>query len=231
MKKVQLFLAGDSTMCDYEPERYPRMGWGQVLSSFFHHQVMIRNHAASGRSSRSFLTEKRWEAIEKELQAGDYVLIQFGHNDQKPDLERSTDPFSSYQEHLQFMIERTRTCGGTPLLLTSIARRHFSETGKLLDTHGDYPKAACELAEKQGVTVIDMNRLSQRLISELGEESSKKLFMWIAPGIYSAYPDGEQDDTHLQEHGARAMARLFIDEIQEIKHPLATFLPRDEVKS
>ncbi|MGP4039365.1 rhamnogalacturonan acetylesterase [Gracilibacillus sp. D59] len=219
---THLFLAGDSTMATFEASKYPQMGWGQTLGQYFSNDLIVRNHAASGRSTKSFISEGRWDAIEKEFQEGDYVLIQFGHNDQKPDEERATKPFTSYQDNLRFFIQRSRAFGVTPILLTSIARRHFDENGNLQETHGDYPQAVRELSAEEGVVCIDMLTLTREALLELGDEKSKNWFMRLTPGEYEAYPDGEVDNTHLHERGAHQHCLLFVKELIRIEHPLAS---------
>lgn len=226
---TQLFLAGDSTMAIFEADRYPQMGWGQTLSYYFTDEIIVRNYAASGRSTKSFITEGRWAAIEQEFQRGDYVLIQFGHNDQKRDEERATKPFTSYQDNLRFFIRRARVFGVIPILLTSIARRHFDEKGHLEATHGDYPQAVRELAETEGVDCIDMLTLTREALQAQGAERSKKWFMRLEPGEYPAYPDGQEDDTHLHERGAHQHCRIFVKELIRLNHPLATHVQLNEV--
>ncbi|MGN8645958.1 rhamnogalacturonan acetylesterase [Gracilibacillus sp. HCP3S3_G5_1] len=226
---TQLFLAGDSTMAIFEADRYPQMGWGQTLSYYFTDEIIVRNYAASGRSTKSFITEGRWAAIEQEFQRDDYVLIQFGHNDQKRDEERATKPFTSYQDNLRFFIRRARVFGVIPILLTSIARRHFDEKGHLEETHGDYPQAVRELARKEGVDCVDMLTLTREALQAQGAEQSKKWFMRLQPGEYAAYPDGQEDDTHLHERGAHQHCRLFVKELIRLKHPLAAHVQRNEV--
>jgi lysophospholipase L1-like esterase len=230
MEKVQLFLAGDSTMSHYETSAYPRMGWGQALQAFFTDELVVRNHAASGRSTKSFIDENRWTEIEKGFRSGDYVLIQFGHNDQKPDEERATKPFTTYQENLKFFINRARSFGVTPILLTSIARRHFDKDGQLMETHGDYPRAMRELAVRESVIFIDMLEKTKDALIRLGSDRSKDWFMWIEPEQFSGYPNGEKDDTHLREEGAHAHAEIFIKEILRFHHPLAEYLKSEVTK-
>ncbi|PWU67892.1 rhamnogalacturonan acetylesterase [Gracilibacillus dipsosauri] len=229
MKKIQLFIAGDSTMADYEDSHYPQMGWGQVLPYFFTDEIKVQNHAASGRSTKSFLSENRWTEMERQFQSGDYVLIQFGHNDQKLDKERATDPFTTYQENLRIMIASARDHGVTPILLTSIARRHFDEKGFLKDTHGHYPDAVRQLALLEKVVCIDMLQKTSEAIERLGLNESKKWFMWLETNQFSSYPDGAKDDTHLREEGAMAHAGIFIQELIERSHPLSRYVKKIEV--
>jgi lysophospholipase L1-like esterase len=224
---THLFLAGDSTMATFDESRYPQMGWGQILDQYFSKDLVVRNHAASGRSTKSFISEGRWDTIEKGFQAGDYVLIQFGHNDQKPDEERATKPFTSYQANLRFFIQRSQAFGVTPILLTSIARRHFDDYGGLKETHGDYPQAVRELAEKEAVVCVDMLSLTREALQELGKEQTKKWFMRLEPGEYSTYPDGLKDDTHLHERGAHQHCLLFVKALITLNHPLASYVKSD----
>ncbi|SER28919.1 Lysophospholipase L1 [Gracilibacillus ureilyticus] len=230
MKKVQLFLAGDSTMSHYEASAFPRMGWGQALQNFFTDELIVKNHAASGRSTKSFINENRWAVMEREFSEGDYVLIQFGHNDQKPDEARATKPFTTYQENLRFFIHRARSFGVTPILLTSIARRHFDKDGKLLETHGEYPRAMRELAVREGIIFIDMLENTKEALINLGPERSKDWFMWVDPNQYEGYPDGEKDDTHLRAEGAHAHAKIFIEEIVRFNHPLCKYIKSEVTK-
>ncbi|WP_066195767.1 rhamnogalacturonan acetylesterase [Gracilibacillus timonensis] len=223
MTIIRLFLAGDSTMSAYGSDRYPRMGWGQTLTHYLEPLVSIRNHAMSGRSSKSFRTEGRWQEMESEWQPGDYVFIQFGHNDQKSDPERATKPFSSYQANLHFFIQRAKSAQVTPILLTPIARRQFNEHGILEHTHGYYPLAVRKLAAQERVDCIDMLQWSSQLLNELGAEQSKSLFMQLPPGLYPNYPEGEMDDTHLTEAGAEAHCKLCVEALDQIGHPLAVY--------
>ncbi|MFC4386355.1 rhamnogalacturonan acetylesterase [Gracilibacillus marinus] len=229
MESVQLFLAGDSTMSNYDSNAYPRMGWGQVLPMFFNEELVVRNHAASGRSTKSFIAEKRWETMEKDFRPGDFVFIQFGHNDQKPDVERRTEPYTSYQQNLTYFIQRAREHRVTPILLTSITRRHFDENGQLLDTHGDYPQAMRALANKEQVACVDMLIKTTEAVQQLGLEKSKQWYMWINSGQFKGYPDGEQDDTHLREEGAKKIASICVHELIKLNHPLATYVNKSEV--
>lgn len=216
-KKITIFTIGDST-CANKPLANQNLerGWGQALSSFFDERyVVVDNHAQNGRSSLSFLNEGRWKPIQEKIQKGDYVFIQFGHNDEKPDSARHTDPNTTYKAILKKYITETREKGGIPVLLTSIVRRKFNEQGQLEETHGDYPKAVRELAAELKVVLIDHNLSSKALVQALGPDSSKSLFMWIEKGTNLAAPDGRQDDTHLRAAGARAMAKLVASELSE----------------
>ncbi|GGC83968.1 rhamnogalacturonan acetylesterase RhgT [Thalassobacillus devorans] len=226
MKKINVFLAGDSTMADYEASRAPQAGWGQMLSHFFNDTVVIENHAVNGRSSKSFLDEGRLAIIQDRMGAGDYLFIQFGHNDQKPDEARRTCPFTSYQEYLLKYIEVARNSRGTPVLITPVQRRKFNDDGTLCETHGDFPLAMKQLANSQNVPLIDLTLLSSKMMERLGQEDSKKLFMWLAPGVTTNFPDGVQDDTHFNGQGAQLVAELIAYSIRNSHLPLAAYLKK-----
>lgn len=216
-KKITIYTIGDST-CANKPLANQNLerGWGQALSSFFDERyVVVDNHAQNGRSSLSFLNEGRWKPILEKIRPGDYVFIQFGHNDEKPDSARHTDPATTYKQILTKYVTETREKGGIPVLLTSIVRRNFDDKGLLVETHGDYPKAVRELAAELKVTLIDHNLSSKTMVQNLGPDNSKSLFMWVEKGTNLAAPEGRQDDTHLKAAGARAMARLVVNELSE----------------
>ena len=200
------FLCGDSTMADYPPHQAPMTGWGQALKSLVD-GVFVENCAVCGRSSKSFVAEKRLNFIELCLRKGDKLFIQFGHNDEKPDIERATVARVTYPEYLGLYIDAARRQGAEPILLTPIARRHFDEHGMLKHTHGDYPAAMRDLAAYRGVRLLDMEKATEALLTELGDEASKPLFNWQEKG-HPNYPDGVQDNTHLSLTGAVRLAEI-----------------------
>lgn len=223
-EKMNVWMIGDSTMANKKPESVPETGWGMVMQEFFKDGVRIHNHAVNGRSSRSFLTEGRWKSVYDSLQKGDYVIIQFGHNDSKPDSVRHTEPFTSYKKLLKLYIDEARSKGAIPLVCSSIVRRHFDVAGNLEDTHGDYIKAAHEIAEETGTPFIDLEVKTRKLVSDLGREKSKSLFLFCKPGEYLTRPNGVQDSTHLNNYGAHQVAKLFVDGVKELKLPLVSVL-------
>lgn len=219
---TRVFLAGDSTMSNYESDVAPRAGWGQVLEGFLKPGYQVVNEAASGRSSKSFINEGRLKPIAEQICAGDYLLIQFGHNDEKPDEERATEPYTTYKEHLMQYIETARVKEAYPVLITPVQRRKYEESGsgKLKDTHGEYPIAMKQLAEEAGVPLIDLGEKSKALLESMDPEEAKKLFLWFEPGELPNYPEGAQDDTHFSEYGAKAIAKLVVEGIRELGLPL-----------
>ncbi|MFV0378501.1 MAG: rhamnogalacturonan acetylesterase [Mangrovibacterium sp.] len=203
--KVSIWLIGDSTMAWKKPERAPESGWGEGLKQFVNGNATIRNHAASGRSSLNFINEGLWTDVCDSLQAGDYVIIQFGHNDEKSDTLRHTEPFDSYKDNLGKFIRESKKKGAIPVVCSSIVRRQFNPDGSLKDTHGDYIKATKQAAEETGTLYIDMEALTRELVTKMGPESSKQIYN---------YTTKKQDSTHLNFNGARAIAELFVDEIK-----------------
>ncbi|WP_150268854.1 rhamnogalacturonan acetylesterase [Paenibacillus tepidiphilus] len=216
-EQITLFLAGDSTVTDVGDEKgFPFSGWGQMLQYYFKHDVAVANHAVGGRSSKSFIQEGRLDAIMEEIAEGDYLFIQFGHNDQKWDEARYTDPSTTYPEYLRQYIAVARSKKATPVLVTSMHRRYFDEAGKLKDTHGAYLEAVRQLAEEEGVPLIDLAAKSKALFEELGPEGTKSLFLWGAPGEWLNQPGGCADNTHFQERGSLRIAELVVQGIREL---------------
>jgi lysophospholipase L1-like esterase len=208
MKKCKFYLAGDSTMSDYQEDVAPRAGWGQVLYKYLPTSIEVVNKAASGRSSKSFIAEGRLEEIATNIAEGDYLFIQFGHNDQKDDEERRTLPFTTYQSYLLEYIEVALRKGATPILITPVQRRSFDEQGKFYETHGDYPQAMKDLSSDKNVKLVDLSTLSKDLFTKLGSEETKRLFLWLKASEHVNYPDGVEDDTHFSQYGAEMVAEL-----------------------
>ncbi len=222
-----VYFIGGSTTSHYPPNRYPRMGWGQAMPHFFTDEVRFSNQAAEGRSTKSFREEGRWQVILDKLQPGDYVFIQFGHNDQKdyrPKLY--TEPFTSFSDNLRCYVEETRGKQAIPVLVTSINRRKFNKIGRIKNTLGLYPAAMRKVAHELSVPLVDLHAASEELFNELGPEGSKDLFMWLEPAAYENYPEGVQDDTHLTEAGAMAMAKLAVESLQRNQVALKDYLKK-----
>lgn len=210
----RIFLAGDSTMQIVDPERNPDFGWGQVLPASTKLGTKIENRAKGGRSTKTFISEGRWQGILNDLNAGDWVLIQFGHNDasyQKP--ERYTAPVD-FEANLRRFVEQARAEGGKPVLLTPVARRWFDSEGKLRDVHGIYPSLVRRVAEDMKVPLIDLFESSSNLLMAEGVEASRALFAHVEPGEHSCCPEGREDNTHFSKPGALEIAKLVVKEIQ-----------------
>ncbi|MGC5776778.1 rhamnogalacturonan acetylesterase [Paenibacillus pabuli] len=222
---MTVFLAGDSTVTDQPESGYPYCGWGQLLPAQFKHDVAVDNHAQSGRSSRSFINEGRLDGIVDHMKPEDFLFIQFGHNDEKTDPERGTEPFTTYKEYLKKYIDAAREAKARPVLVTPVHRRYFADDGTLTDTHGDYIVAVRELAEEEGVPLIDLAERSRLLFEQAGVEGSKDDFMWVLPGEFVSFPAGVEDNTHFQERGARRLAAQVAEAIRELQlQPLQMYL-------
>ncbi|MFI5801438.1 rhamnogalacturonan acetylesterase [Streptomyces sp. NPDC051561] len=194
-----LYLAGDSTASQKDLAAAPETGWGMALAFFLADGVRLSNHAMNGRSSRSFVEEGRLDAILDAIRPGDRLLLQFGHNDQKEEPDRRTDPWTSYPEYLMHGVKGARARGAVPVLLTPVERREFDAVGRALPTHGDFPAAMRALAQQQEVPLVDVSTLSLARWQELGPEASKECFLWA----------GEtRDNTHFRPRGAIEVARM-----------------------
>lgn len=239
-KPVKVYLIGDSTMADYSGDydpgkdymktRYPLTGWGQVFQQFMvtdslkkiprlieSDSVIVDNRARGGRSTRTFFEEGRWRAVYENLKEGDVVMMQFGHNDasnNKP--ERYVD-IEGYKEFLRLYVNQSRQKGAYPIILTPVARNYPWEDDHLQNVHGEYDQAAKDIAKEMDVMLIDLNLLSMDYFSNKGKEYvSNNYFMNLPAGKYEAYPEGQEDNTHFQPAGAKAVAQLVFDEMKEL---------------
>ncbi len=217
--KFTVWTIGDSTMASKKAEVAPETGWCQAFPNFVTANVEVRNRAMNGRSSKSFITEKRWQWVLDSLKAGDYVFIQFGHNDQKiQDSTRYTEPFTTYRKNLERFVRETREKGATPILFTSIVRRKF-ENGLLVDTHGNYLVVTRLVAAELNVPLIDLQMLTAGAVTAVGEEESKKIYLWM-PST-EKFPKERKDDTHLSVEGANLVAKLAAQQLMLLDNSLS----------
>lgn len=222
----RVFLIGDSTMADkpIDPPN-PEHGWGQLLPRYFVDPSMIRNHAVNGRSTKSFIDEGRWQAVLDELQPGDWVIIQFAHNDEKSENPKLyAAPRGAYADNLRRFVRETRKHGAHPIIATPVMRRRWNEAGEFYDTHGEYPDAGRAVAAAEDVPLLELHRLTQQLIEGHGPAGSKRLFLWIPAGKYGRKPEGYEDDTHFSAYGADRVAALAVQEIIRLGLPLQNWL-------
>ena len=242
-----VFMIGDSTMANKSlTGGNPERGWGHMLPGFFSEDILIDNHAVNGRSSKSFIDEGRWEKVISKVKKGDYVFIQFGHNDEKADSTRHTDPGTTFDANLRRFVNETRAKGGIPVLFNSIVRRNFIrpqdkdmnkdarkvpgeealpvEGNTLFDTHGAYLESPRNVAKELGVAFVDMNKITHDLVGGLGPVESKKLYMWVPVNTVPALPKGREDNTHLNVYGARLIAGLTVDAIAKEVPQLAKYV-------
>lgn len=205
-------------------DRRPETGWGEKIGLFFNNNVEIHNLAKNGRSSKSFIKEERWKAIMDSVSPGDYVFIQFGHNDEfKSKGERYSPPIQFKDNFRTFVIE-TRARKAIPVLLTPVMRRRFDSKGKFYDVHGIYPDLIRQVSREMNVDLIDLSKLSKDLLRKLGEEDSKKIFLILKPGESQNYPDGNDDNTHFNDYGAGVIAKLAADDIRNSNMDLKNYL-------
>lgn len=242
-----IFMIGDSTMANKNiTGGNPERGWGMMLPGFFTEEIKIDNHAVNGRSSKSFIDEGRWDKVLTKIKKGDYVFIQFGHNDEKADSSRHTTPGTTFDANLRRFVNETRERGGIPVLFNSIVRRNFvkphdasistdkrhdagtveqpEEGSTLFDTHGAYLDSPRNVATELNVPFVDMNTLTHNLVEDMGPVDSKQLFMWVAPDEVPAFPKGREDNTHLNVKGGRVVAGLAVDAIAEAVPALAPYV-------
>ena len=232
-----IFIIGDSTAAKKDLSTgSPERGWGMALQEYFDSAyIRVDNHAVNGRSSKSFIDEGRWDKVLSLIKPGDYVIIQFGHNDEKPKADRHTDPGSTFDYNLAKFVRETREKGGIPIIMNPIVRRNFAtkavkndddealrnttfadgakviEGDSLIDTHKLYAVAPRDVARRMNVHFVDANQITHDLEQSLGVEGSKKLHMWYKPGEHPALPDGRQDNTHYNIYGAHVVAGLLSD--------------------
>ncbi len=230
-KKPTIFLIGDSTCANKPTDDNPERGWGQLFPNYFTNDIEIQNHAVNGRSTKSFIKEHRWDTVMSRLQVGDYVMIQFGHNDAKlDDSIRSAPAHTLYKENLIRFVNDIRSKGANPILITPVMRRKFDEQGKFVDQHGDYPGVVKEVALQMNVPLIDLHKSSEALIVKEGLENSKRLFLNIPKNHFKNYKGKEEDNTHFSEYGAASMASLVCESIKDQNLPLVHFLAPSDFK-
>ena len=242
-KATTIFIIGDSTAANKDTTNGKQeRGWGMALQACFDADyIRVDNHAVNGRSSKSFIDEGRWDKVLEKMKPGDYVIIQFGHNDEKPKADRHTDPGSTFDYNLARFVRETREHGGIPVLMNAVVRRNFFvevpkndddeklrtttfkdgvkmvEGDTLIDTHGLYRVAPRDVAQRMHCHFVDANQITHDLEQGLGREASKKLHMWFLPGEEPSVPNGRQDNTHYNVYGARVVAGLLADALcQEI---------------
>lgn len=225
---VTVFLAGDSTMAPKQENKRPETGWGEQLQKHFDpSKVRIDNRALNGRSTKTFIAEGRWQALIDSVKAGDYVLVEFGHNDQ-PKEKASHTPPDDFRRNLERFVAEVRAKRATPVLLTPVMRRRFDERGVFYDTHADYPDIVRRVAAEQKVALIDMHRLSEKVLVKYGPDESRKLFLQLKAGEHPNYPQGVEDNTHFSPLGAEIMAGLAADAFRAQRLGLAKYLKKTD---
>ena len=201
-----VFVAGDSTAATWPAGVKPKAGWGQALAVFLdQRRVRVRNLALSGASSKSFVEAGLLDQILCVFWFGVFLFVSFGHNDEKTD-DRHSDPNTTFQQYLSMYIDGARAHHAQPVLVTPVERRRFDADGHAKASHGDYPAAMLDLAAKAHVPSVDLTSLSMALWASAGVEGTKSYFLFQAPGANPNFPDGVEDNTHFQAHGAIEVA-------------------------
>jgi lysophospholipase L1-like esterase len=222
---ITVYLAGDSTMASKQPDRRPETGWGEMLQKYFDPgKVVIENHAQNGRSTKTFISEGRWQTIVDKLKKGDFVFVQFGHNDESKDKGERYTPPEDFKKNLIRFIADVHEKKANIILLTPVMRRRFDANDRFYDTHGEYPDLVRTVAKDQKALLIDMHRMSEAVMVKYGREDSKVLFLQLKPGENPNYPNGVDDNTHFSPLGAEKMAHLVVEGIEEKKLKLRKYL-------
>jgi lysophospholipase L1-like esterase len=222
-KKIRVWLIGDSTVCDQPRERSPVTGWGTPFKDFFDSTVTVMNMARGGRSTRTFISEGRWKAVFDSLEEGDYVLMQFGHNDEakEPQYKDRYTPVPDYKTNLIRFITDARSRKAIPVLVTPVTRLVFDAAGNIKETHQEYSAAVWEVGKQYNAPVIDLDERSRNLVQEFGPKYARVLYMQVDSLENPHYPAGRKDNTHFSEYGARRMAELVLAEIRKLNLELA----------
>jgi lysophospholipase L1-like esterase len=228
-KKISIWLCGDSTMSIKEKKAYPETGWGMPFVYFWDSTVTIENLAKNGRSTSSFRNEGLWQIVLDKVGDGDYVFIQFGHNDEVPTKKTYTTE-TEFKNNLRQYVSEARSKKATPILLTPMARRKFDAAGKIEGTHDVYSQIVRDVAKEEKVILFDMDKITQQLYQRFGVNNSKLLFMQLKPNEHPNYPDGRDDNTHFNELGARLIAQLVLVEIKKQIPELTDRLVKPVVK-
>jgi lysophospholipase L1-like esterase len=216
-----IFLAGNSTVTDQENE--PWASWGQMFPRFLKPEIVVANYAESGETLLAFKREKRLQKLLSQMKTGDYLFIEFTHNDQKPG-GNHLDPFTTYKQELKYFISEAQKRGGKPILVTSMHRRRFDEGGKIINTLEDFPEAMRQTAKEAKVPLIDLNTMSKQFYEAMGPENSKKAFVHYPANTYPGQDKPLADDTHFNTYGAYELAKCIVQSIRQNKMELGKYL-------
>ena len=219
-----IFLAGNSTVTDQENE--PWASWGQMFPNFLKPEVVVANYAESGETLLAFKREKRLQKILSQMKSGDYLFMEFAHNDQKPG-GNHLDAMTTYKDELKYYMSEARKKGGKPVLVTSTNRRRFDENGKIINTLEEYPEAMRQLAKEENIPLIDLNAMSKALYEALGPEISKRAFVHYPANTYPGQDKPLADDTHFNPYGAYELAKCVTQAVWRTIPDLAKFVRDD----
>jgi len=220
-RRITVWLVGDSTMANKEVRAFPETGWGMPFSHFFDSTVSVDNRAKNGRSTKSFIEEKLWQPIVDGMAEGDYVFVQFGHNDEVKEKTGRYTTLDEFKANLSRYVNETREKKAIPVLITPVARRAFDAAGNVRETHTAYADAVREVAARLQVPLIDLDQEGMALLQQMGPVNSKWLYDYVEPGEHPNYPEGKQDDTHFSELGARKIAEIVLKDVRSLRLELA----------
>ncbi|WP_071147674.1 rhamnogalacturonan acetylesterase [Bacteroides ihuae] len=219
-----VFLCGNSTVVDQDNE--PWASWGQMIPRFFNDQVCIANYAESGESANTFIAAGRLKKALTQMKAGDYLFMEFGHNDQKQK-GPGKGAYYSFMTSLKIFVDEVRARGAYPVLVTPTQRRSFNAEGKIVDTHENYPEAMKWLAHKENVPLIDLNSITRTLYEAMGVENSKKAFVHYPANTFPGQTKALEDNTHFNPYGAYQVAKCVIEGMKSIQLDLTKYLKSD----
>lgn len=219
-----IYLCGNSTVVDQDHE--PWASWGQMIPRWFDEQVSIANYAESGESCSSFISAGRWKKILSHLKAGDYVFVEFGHNDQKQK-GPGKGAWYNFSTELKTFADEARMCGATIVFVTPTQRRSFNAEGKIQETHGDYPDAMRAVAEREHIALIELHDMTRTFFETLGVEGSKQALVHYPANTYPNQPTALADNTHFNAYGAYEVAKMVVEGIRVLHLPLADHLRED----
>jgi lysophospholipase L1-like esterase len=226
-RPLTIYIAGDSTAARKLPEKRPETGWGEMLQQHFDEKkVVVDDRAQNGRSTKTFISEGRWQAIVDVLQPGDLVFVEFGHNDESKEKGERYTPPEDFRTNLTRFVVDVRSKKGIIVLMTPVARRKFDKGGKLIDTHGEYPDIVRSVAAKEKVPLIDMLKKTSALLTSYGPDKSRTLFLQLKAGENPNYPNGIEDNTHSNPLGAEENAKLVVEGIREQKLSVRKYLKK-----
>ncbi|MCM1503722.1 MAG: rhamnogalacturonan acetylesterase [Muribaculum sp.] len=207
-----IFLCGNSTVVDQKDE--PWTSWGQIFPAYFDKNIAISNHAESGERTSSFLASKRLDKVISMSHPGDWIIMEFGHNDEK-DRGDGTGAWYNFATNLKIFIDRARRAGLNPILVTPTARRFFNQNGKLDNSHGDYPDAVRTIAEREGIPLVDLTEMTTILFETMGKDNSTKAFVHYPAGAFPGQNDALADNTHFNPFGATQIAKCVVESLRE----------------
>lgn len=219
-----VFLCGNSTVVDNDAEPYT--GWGQMLPYFFDENVCVANYAESGLSANTFLGGLRLKKALTQMKKGDYVVVEFGHNDQKQK-GPGVGAHYSFAYYIKQFIDEARLKGAVPILVTPTRRRQFDKEGKIRDTHEDYPDVIREIAKRENIVLVDFQEMTKTMIEAAGVEDSKKMFVHYPMGTFKGQEKELKDNSHFSNFGAYEISKCFIEGIKAAKLPLAEHVRAD----